>query len=148
MSGELATVQSSLTHSPDLIHTVTQDGLTLLMHSVIGAGTYYCVWVRVCVCVWCECGVVCGVSVCGVCVCVCLCVSVCEWCGVVWCGVVWCECVCVWCVCVCVCGVWCEVCVCVLLYKDNVFAWLVFWTTGLFMPQVKATLCCRYRGQS
>ncbi len=55
VSGELATVQSSLTHSPDLIHTVTQDGLTLLMHSVVGAGTYYCVWVcegvRVCGCV-------------------------------------------------------------------------------------------------
>ena len=47
-------------------------------------------------CVWCDCGVWCGVVWCGV-----------VWCGVVWCGVVWCGVV--WCGVV-WCGVvWCGV---------------------------------------
>ena len=62
---------------------------------------------KVCVCVWCVCGVcgvcVCGVCVCGVCVvCVCgACVCVCGVCGVCVCGVCV-VCVCGACVCVCV----------------------------------------------
>jgi len=44
----------------------------------------WCVFVNVFVCVWCVCGVWCGVRVCMyvVCVCVCVCVFcvVCLWC--------------------------------------------------------------------
>jgi len=42
----------------------------------------------VCECVWCECGVLCDVSVCVWCECVCV---VC-----VWCVCVVCECVLIW----------------------------------------------------
>ena len=87
-----------------------------------------CVYMTICVCVWCVCLVcvcvclydyMCVWCVCGLCVCVYMTICVCGVCGV--CGL----CVCVY-MTICVCGV-CDVCVCTCMLLHNVFSpYLIF----------------------